>query len=84
MANDTLSLLPNPQHLVDLGGPATLSDNRLIILDSSDPHRLRFTAGQLQQALQQHAKVNWQIVTGNTAPSEQGGLTPIIPGDYAK
>ncbi|MFC1975210.1 glycoside hydrolase family 20 zincin-like fold domain-containing protein [Chloroflexota bacterium] len=79
--SENLLLLPYPRHLEYLGGELSLTNDKLIVLDSIDPQSLRFTARQVQQASQQHAGVNWQIVAGKSAPPEQVALTfSVVPG----
>ncbi len=76
----SLLLLPTPRHLTILDGMISLPDQALIGLDSAEPQSLWFTANCLQQALRQHAQVNWEIVAGNAALQEQVGLRlSVIP-----
>ncbi len=76
-----LLLSPMPRHLGVLDRILSLADDRLIVLNSSVPHSLYFIAKRLQQALQEHAAVNWSIVAGNAFSVDKVGLTiNIVPG----
>jgi N-acetyl-beta-hexosaminidase len=76
-----LLLLPMPRHLGLSDSVITLPDFQLIVLNSSVPQSLYFTAKRLQQALQEHAGVNWPIVAGHAFPPEKVGLMiNIVPG----
>ena len=76
-----LMLLPIPRQITYLDGAATLPGDRLIAIDSADAPALFFTAQGVQQALRDHAGVEWPIVAGAGLPAEQVGLRlSLIPG----
>ena len=78
--NDSPLLLPIPRRVSQAYSPHTLADNKLIAIDSPQPQELHFTAKRLQASLQQYAGLNWEIVAGSTAPTEQIGLTlGVVP-----
>lgn len=78
VSNDKLMLLPVPRHITFLGKKLTLSDRQLIVLNSPNPLNLRFTATRFQQCLRDQTGLSWDLVAGNSVPSEQIGLTFAI------
>jgi hexosaminidase len=74
-------LLPLPRHLMHQPGELALTDDRLILLDAGDAAVLRFTAFRLQQALQNHAAISWDLAASTAIPSSLiGAKLSLAPG----
>jgi hypothetical protein len=69
-----LQLLPRPHSLTYSGGTTVLPDRQFIVLGGPAPPDLFLIGERLQQALQQHAEVDWSIVTGKNVPADRVGL----------
>lgn len=73
--SDPVVLLPAPQRLEMSEGAFTLTDGRLILLDSATPQTIRFAAARFQQALRERLGLTWQIVASKSTPPDQIALT---------
>ena len=80
-----LSLLPQPRQLTNLNGQLALANDKLIVLDAPESATLCFIATRLQQALANHAQVNWSIVAGTQVPNDQIGVRIcVVPNAMAQ
>jgi hexosaminidase len=74
------TLLPNPRKITQLEGKYSFQPDRLIQIDSPEPHRLVFTAGKFQKALQARLGMNWQVAAGWAMPKSDVGLAlSVVP-----
>ena len=74
-------MLPVPRQFTFDGGETILPQAGLIVIDCPEAHTLAFAARQLQQALREHAGVEWEIVAGTFVPPDQTRVVlSIVPG----
>lgn len=78
-------LLPIPRALDYGEGHWTLPNQGVIVLNTAEPQKLRFTAVQLQKTLQQTTLTAWEIVAGafSTAAGEPIISLTVIPNSVA-
>jgi hypothetical protein len=81
----SLQLHPTPQHITIKDHNFSLSPAKLILIHSSEPGDLLFTARRAQSAVRSRG-VNWEIVASPAVPAEQIGLVLHLdesfrPGD---
>jgi hypothetical protein len=77
-----LNLLPNPRQMTILPGSLSLSNGRLILIDSPNPQQLYFTGKKLQEALSKVGLTS-QIAASRATPREQVGITLCLSPDKA-
>lgn len=73
-----INLLPLPQQITQGSGENTLTNTKLITLETAAPEDLLFTAREFQQAFFRLTGYNWQIVGGGEVPAEHVGLRLIV------
>jgi len=75
-----LTLLPNPRKINFLEGTYSFEPDKLIQIDSPEPHSLVFTAGKFQRALQAGLGLSWQTAAGWAMPKDSVGLSmSVVP-----
>ena len=75
MTEKNLVLLPAPRQLTRLDGSLRLEGSRLILLDDSQPKRLRLAALRLGEALQSRLGQTWEMQAGLGEACQIGGAT---------
>jgi len=79
--SQNMMVLPLPRHMQLADHEFMMPPEKLILLNSSRPQALRFTATRFQRALKAITRMNWEIVTSTATPTEQIGLTlRLLPG----
>lgn len=77
-------LLPHPQELDFHSGTLRLDGRKLIALDAPRPPALLFAGRQAARALEDHARVTWDIVSGTAVPADQIGLLITVDGSKGR
>jgi hexosaminidase len=72
------TLLPNPRKITLLEGTYAFQPDRLIQIDSAEPHSLLFTAGKFQKALKAELGLDWQAAAGWAMPKDSVGLSMSV------
>ena len=72
---EPLQLLPYPRSISTTDGQHTLAGGRLIVLQDFGPvsDALRCSAQRLQDALRQHAAVEWEVSATSSGPAHEHG-----------
>jgi hypothetical protein len=70
-----LPLLPFPRSLQYQEGAYTLTQDRLILLDSPIPQTQCFTVSRIQQTWREYFNLTWEVVTSPVIPAHLIGLT---------
>ncbi|MCO6449557.1 MAG: family 20 glycosylhydrolase [Caldilineales bacterium] len=70
----TLSLLPAPRYLSMEEGESILAAGKLILLNTADPQLQRPIARRLQNAIRDHAGVEWTVSASSAVPKAKVGL----------
>jgi hexosaminidase len=77
-----LTLLPAPRLIKPHTGKFNLSEGRLILIDSSAPQTLLFTAKRIQSAIRKHLGIVWEITASSAVPKDMVGVT-LCAGDVS-
>jgi hexosaminidase len=70
-----LNLLPQPRSIEFQTDQFVVREQALMVIDSSQPAEVFFTARRVQQAMYRAYGFHWEIVAGPSVPIEQVGLT---------
>ena len=74
--------LPAPRSVDMRQGTLTLTDGKLILLDSADPQALRFAAARFQHGLRERFGLTWETVASRSTPRDHIALTLRVTPDH--